>query len=661
MDEVPTNGVGSSGSYRALAAIGGALGVLPLLDTARDLATDLFQIPDLAGAERLLRDVKQATYFEIAVLLLLAPASALFFGRVLPALLRARGVVSRRAELAGAAFGVSFLIWRTGASDKVSVVVGLALATTVIAAPALGRSRIVAPLALLAIFVAGLIAYYRPAKRLDLFEDGMILFGASSLADGARPYLDVYPVHGWGADGGLDAIVFRHVEHDLHAFQVIRAVMTALALTCLAAASLLFFNDLVWGAFGYLACLGFCPFVSERHIPGLLAYCLLIRASRDHRINDWIWAGVVSAVTLFETLDFGIIFVVAGAVGPVALRILRRESPVRALPAVLRFGGGLLLGAAPFVAILAARGSLGEFVSVSFREIPRMVSPAWNFPAVSFDKAMREGSILACLGRSDAEIAPSLCVLLFSLGAALVLLLLRSSDRVLDGPDRAAVIGLIVAVVALRGVLGRADLGHRMIYSVFAGLPAAWLLYRAWKTAMRFRSVVFAITAIAFVLLLRPDQALSRQITAVTAAPYVRRIDAAAGTRVPGYGPAMLARDQAADVEKLRRFVDEVVPAGETFFEFGNEPGLYFLLDRRPPVRYSHVPSYQTDEKQHEVIAALERERPPLAILSSGTPTDIFDSVSNRDRAPLVARFLDAHYRVVGKVGQRTLGVWKDP
>lgn len=79
-----------------------------------------------------------------------------------------------------------------------------------------------------------------------------------------------------------------------------------------------------------------------------------------------------------------------------------------------------------------------------------------------------------------------------------------------------------------------------------------------------------------------------------------------------------------------------------------------------PPVLYSSVPSHETAEKQREVIAALERERPPVAILSSGTPSDVFDSVPNRDRAPLVARFLDTHYRVVGKVGRRTVGVWKE-
>jgi hypothetical protein len=652
---------GSRGVYRALGAIGGALGALPLLAPARTLATRVFPISALPGAERITLDIKQATYFETAVLLVCVPAAAILFGKILPAALESRGAPPWRAYLPGVGFGTSLLLWRAGSPARVALATGLALAVIIVCAPLLRGSRIVVPVVLVAAFLAGFIAFYRPAGRLDLFEDGQILFGANSLSNGGRPYLDVYPVHGWGADGGLNAILFRYAEHDLQAFRVLRAVMTALALACLAAASILFFKDLGWAALGFVACLAFCPYPSERQVPALLAYCFLIRASRSESHRDWIWAGLISGVTLFVTLDFGIILLIAGAVGPIALSILARESPLRAVPATLRFGGGFLIGCIPFVVALSAQGAFGEFVKVSFVEIPNVITPAWGFPAGSFTQATREGTLLGCFDPFGAWLAPSLCVLFLVLIAGLVVLLFRLGDSVVDATDRAAAICLLVAVPALRGVLGRADLGHRMIYGVFAGLPAAWLLYRAWTTGSRFRPIVLTLTAAAFFLFLRPDRAVSRELTSIAESGKVRRHDARESTRVPGYGAAMLARDQAKDVANLRGVIDEVVPPGKTFFEFGNEPGLYFLLNRRPPTRYSHVPSYQTIEKQREVIAALERERPPVAILSSGTESDTFDSVSNRERAPLVARFLDAHYRVVGKVGRRTIGVWKNP
>jgi len=641
-----------------LSAIGGALGVLPLLDSARDLATDFFLVPHLPGAERLMRDVKQATYLEAVVLLVLAPLGAIFFGRILPGALIARGVPLRRAYLAGVGFGTSLLVWRGGASDKVSVVWGLAFATAIVLAPWVRRNRILVPITLLAVFLAGVVAFYRPAKPLNLFEDGLILFGAQALESGARPYLDIYPIHGWGADGGLDAILFRYTKYDLHAFQSFRAVMTALALASVAAAGIVLFGSLPWGALGFAACLAFCPFVSERHVPALIAYCLLIGASRSGATRRWIWAGTASGVTLFVTLDFGTILLIAGGIAPLALVLVERKRLRGAVPGTIGFGCGVLAGSAPFVAILATRGSLGEFWRVSFVEIPRSITPAWGFPMGPFNRAVRDGRLGDCLNPFASGDAPSLCVLFLVLMATVIACLYRRADRSIDATDRAIVVCLLVAVLALRGVLGRADLGHRMIYGIFAGLPSTWLVYRAWNTGSHSRVIATVLTATAFFLYLRPDRVVGREITSVTAAGYVRQIDASAATRVPGFGPAMLARDQAVDVGRLRRFMDDVLPVGKTFFEFGNEPGLYFLMNRKPAVRYSCVPSYETLEKQREVIATLERERPPIAILSSGTDADTFDSVSNRDRAPLVARFLDAHYRVVGKVGRRTIGVW---
>jgi hypothetical protein len=470
--------VASRGIHQALGTIGGALGALPLLALARTVATGLFPLPALPGAERLTRDVKQATYFEVAVLVIGVPAAALFFGRILPLLLEARGFRSRRAYLAGVGFGTSLLLWRAGVSAAGSLVAGLVLAAAIVGAPRLRRSRPAAAVALLAIFAGGLYAFYRPLKKVDLFEDGVILFGANSLANGGRPYLDVYPIHGWGSDGGLQAILFPYTRHDLVVFQFVRAVTTALALVCLAAASMLFFRDLLWGVVGFVACLVFCPYPSERHVPALIAVCLLIGAARSNSVKTWIWAGVVSGVTLFVTLDFGVILLTGGVLGPIVIALLERGLLRSSLTAGIRFGAGFLLGCVPFVGWLLTRGAFGEFLRVSFVEIPRMITPAWGYPAGSFAEAVRSGSFDECF-LSETQIAPSLCVLLLVLVLALTVLVFRLAERRVEALDRAAIIGLLIALLALRGVLGRADSGHKMIYGVFAGLPAAWLLYRA--------------------------------------------------------------------------------------------------------------------------------------------------------------------------------------
>ena len=320
---------GSRVADRALGTIGGALGILPLVGVARSAATSLFPIPSVAGAERLARDVKAATYFEIATLLVAVPAAAIFFGKWLPEAAHVLGFAPRRASLAGVGFGTSILLWRAGVPAGVSIAAGVFVATAVLVLPEARRARRLAPLVVTLLFLGTVFAYYRPLAPLDLFEDGLILFGASELAAGGRPYLDVYPIHGWGADGGLPAILFRVVEHDLIAFQLLRAVMSAVALASLAAASMLFFRDAAWSAVAFVACLAFCPYPSERHAAALVAWCLLIRATRSDRLRDWTHAGLATAVALFVTLDFGVILLVAGGLAPAALETACGRAPAR--------------------------------------------------------------------------------------------------------------------------------------------------------------------------------------------------------------------------------------------------------------------------------------------------------------------------------------------
>ena len=323
------------------------------------------------------------------------------------------------------------------------------------------------------------------------------------------------------------------------------------------------------------------------------------------------------------------------------------------MKATLRFVAGFLAGCLPFSIFLASRGAFGEFLRVSFVEIPTSITPTWGLPAPSLAETMRSGGLAAFLDREG----PSLFVLLGVLTAGVSVLLFRRARGACEPIDRAAAVSLLVAILALRGALGRADAGHRMLYGIFAGLPAAWLLYRAWNARSWLRPLVAGITALGFLVLLRPDVAASRQLQTLEVAARARRLDVETSAPFGGSASTVLDRRQARDLEDLRRVVDRLAPSPSTFFDFGNEPALYFLLDRRSPVRYSCVPSYQTIEKQREVIDVLERQRPPVAILASGMARDAFDGVSNRERAPLVARYLDANYEVAGTVGSRTIAV----
>lgn len=103
-----------------------------------------------------------------------------------------------------------------------------------------------------------------------------------------------------------------------------------------------------------------------------------------------------------------------------------------------------------------------------------------------------------------------------------------------------------------------------------------------------------------------------------------------------------LPADQARRLAALKKYLDARLTPAETFFDFCNQPALYFVMDRMMPIRYPTVAQYESLERQNDVIAELERVKPPIAILSWGIYSDL--DISNAERAPEVSRYLSTHY-----------------
>ena len=512
---------------------------------------------------------------------------------------------------------------------------------------------------LLFLFTCGWTVFHQPGGPLDLFEDGVLLAPAQTYGMGGRPYIDTYPLHGWGADGGLDALVFKIFPPTLETFRLRRAALTALGLPLLAVASFLLLGDLLWAGIGLLLSLSFCPFLSERQVPALFVLCLLLRASRTRRPADWIFSGVSAGASLFFSFDFGLIVLAGGLVAAALVPVL--ESGWRLRPPVrggLLFLAGAGAGALPFLLRLAHEGAVRAFFEVSFVEIPSTIIDTWGLPVDSASAiAAESGAVRFLLLLTSGRQMPSLFLLLL-LASAGTILLFRAARRSLEPLDFAAATSIAVAAVALRGALGRADAGHLALYGVLAGPPAAWVLFRA-AHARQHRILLTGVVLAIFLARLEPHRALEVQWNAVAGAARFRAA-AARDPRVERGGGATLPAGEARELHALKRIFD-AMPAGATFFDFANEPALYFLFDRKPPVRYCCVPFYETEEKQLEVIAALERLRPPLAILAGGSWRDAFDGVSNRERVPRVAAYLDAHYEPYTVVFGRQIARRRQP
>jgi hypothetical protein len=679
----------SSAPLRAVAALGGALGALPLIPIVRTLAMNVSGPPRLIGRELADYDFKSATYAEAAVFLLVLPLTALFFGWWLPRV--AAGV------LPGIVFAASLAAWRLGLRPKLALGAGAVLAGAAVilglllarrsGAAALpepppeseapsadpperrGWARWIAPsIVLLVLAVCGWRMYGHRRGQLEFFEDGHMLTNAQTYLSGGRPYVDTYPVHGWGADGGLEAIVFRFAAPTLDVFWSLHSALAALAVAGLALGCWVLFRRWLWAGAAFLLSLTLCPFLSARQFPAFLTLAALVAAARARRGALWFLAGVLGALTLFYSLDFGVFVLTAAVLAASALGLLERR-PREGLTALGLFATGALAGALPFLAILAGEHALAGFVRVSFDQLPRSIEDIWGLPAGSTTTLLRDGSardgLAALLSRNPARPLRWLTPVLL-LGLSVTVLLFRAASRRLDAVDRGAIAATAVAVVSARGILGRADAGHLALYGVLAGIPATWLIYRAGH-ALHYRPAIAALgVALSVLLLVRFDPRWMLKtwwlgvrgpdnVSASAPAP-----DAGCWRTPVRGGRALVPCAEADELDAFRRHLDAHLRPDETFFDFSNQAALYFYADRPNPIRFVAAPFYEPEAFQHEVIAALERERPPMVVLPHGEWTDTFDGIANALRTPLVADYVYANYRVVEVVAGRFVG-WRSP
>ncbi len=597
------------------------------------------------GAERAVPDL--AT--ELAAAAILLPAIAL------AACLLLRRNAGRALRRLGAAsplvIGASAAIVLFGGRSGLASLLALALLPAAAVrrhTERVSRSGIGAALLLL-VFACGWRLARAPLLPIEPFEDGCSLAFAQAYLHGARPYADTYPLHGWGADGGVDGFAFRHFGATLRVYRLRTAFFAALAPLALAGSCVAALGSGIWGVLAFLVSASFAPGLIERQalaFAALVPLFLSFRAGARRRALRAA-AGVLAGWEVLYSLEYGLFVFLGISAALLLLPTLeaRRRRLRLGFAACAPFWGGALLGALPFLVVLAARGVFGDFLRISFVELPRWVTAVWGVPAGEVWTVLSPVRDTPALASLLAGAGMQFFFVMALLAIAGATLLLRAAAGDLDPEDRAAWAAFGVAAFALRGMLGRADEAHFWHYSVFAGLPAVWVLRSVWRSAAR--AVLFPVALLFLLIRLHPFRAVedTLRLVAATGDPAAHRDRA----EPPRSGGERLPAGQAKEFSDFRRALDERLAPGETYFDFSNQPALYFFADRIPPVRFHTVAQYEAEEKQSEVIDTLERKKPPIAAF-----TDTFYStldLPNAERAPRVARYLAEHYEPAAVVG----------
>jgi hypothetical protein len=504
------------------------------------------------------------------------------------------------------------------------------------------------------VFLTMVVVHDHPYSFMDMFHEGEHLTPASVMLDGGRPYGDIFFLHGFATDGGLDALVLenkpsprktRRMETLLDAAALAMLVPIAAELTA-TAGGLIAAVVLALCAIGA----GEVPvFPYFRWLPLLVAAWALLRYQRIRGLERGAHpaplyvAAIASSLGVLWSLDVGVCTVAASAI--VILLSWRGRPPRRAALHLAMIAVAAIL--APLAVLLMTRADLHHFFRDSFVVIPRAIDAVWSLPAKpipSLSLFIRPVDLWDWLASESARYYLPPVFFGFLLALAL-----RARE------PRIATVAIFSTII-FRTAAGRCSWSHTRF-----GIPLLGIM----------------VVAFLFEPLVRRRMSVWRGIAVLIAAVLAFRYFEVTGNarlgsklfagwssrqRNEGLVPYPMARGRgiytypgnASDLTALNELSQRAGPG--PIFDLSGERALYYLLDRRPGTRCPDIAMLSAPELSAEALQQLDVHPPVFVVLEGAGVFGSLDGIANRDRIPPIASWIDAHYPVHVRAGRYVVG-----
>jgi hypothetical protein len=489
------------------------------------------------------------------------------------------------------------------------------------------------------VFVLMLFIHDHPYAPMDPFHEGEHLTPGFLLRSGAHPYRDVFFLHGFAVDGGLDALTLgdppsprrpRRLETVLDAATLALLVSIAAEVTVTSVGLI----GAVFASLCAIAALQLPVFPYFRLAPVLLAVLGMLRYVRSGS-RGWLFAAfAASTVGLLWSLDTGSYAVAATAVTFVAARLMRLESKPAPIAIVSAFA--LIAIALPIGILVVTRADLRQFAIDSFVIIPGSIDAIWSLPArKTID-----------LESARYYIPP----VVYGAFAALGVIAWRRGDR-----DRAAalIVVTIASILVFRTAAGRCGWSHTRYGIPLFGIAVVAFVIEPLMLARRRWVAAAAIIAMVVLAEVGPNLVAGTKMLAgwperqshAGLAPYPFRTGRGIYT----------SEENSTELAELNGFIDSIAPRGARILDVSNERALYYLMERRPPIRCADINMLSSPPLLAEAMAQLEANRPACVIVKGYPVVANYDGLSYATRVPVLAAWIDATYPRRVQIGRFTV------
>ena len=507
---------------------------------------------------------------------------------------------------------------------------------------------------------------------VNLYDEGIVAYGATRVASGEVPYRDFWTLYSPGsfyavaatyALFGTTLVAERALDTVIRALLAVFAYLVAARLTSRSVALLAWAAVMVWMAYYTSSYEYWRVAYGANAFPALMAclasiWTLSLYFERQHR-GLLVGAGVVLGAAALFRHDFAGYAGVAEAVAVVLFSLLRGPSrapaPVGAraghATALLAYlGSGVALVVVPVAGYFIARVGIEELVSDLF-VLPMTVFP--RFRALPYPPW---GWVTAA--------TLYLPFVVFAGASAIALIVARRRT------DESLAYALDIQMLTVFGLLGfnyarvRPDLMHTLplfvpavvlLVALVRGLPTSVVIAGGAGVSR----AVSVVAMLAFGgLLVAPlwDRARLLADPARLWPPVVRGLERAGRTLVPG------------DMAQALRYVRSVTAPDERIFigvpthdrMLANEPMFYFLAERVSATRYHelHPGVATTAPVQREIAADLTRAHVAYIVVSRRFEREREPNASARSSGiGILDDYIARNYSAVARFGTYT--IWK--
>jgi len=472
------------------------------------------------------------------------------------------------------------------------------------------------------VFLLMIFMHDMPYALIEPFHEGEHLTAGWLMRSGEHPYRDFFIFHGLATDAALDALVLGDPPSPLHVRrqQTILDALTLALLVPIAAELTTTTIGMIAGIVASLcamAALWLPLFPFYRLLPLHIALLALLRYQRTRK-GLWI-ACAASMLGVLWSLDTGMYAVVSVGACVILLRPRWRQVLTSAAIAL----------ALPLLVLLIARADIRQFFVDSFVIMPKSIDAIWSLPAPA--KPFTAEGI-----RYYAP--PAFYGFLF----ALAFLGWRRGNRALAG--RVAIVA-IFSVLLFRTASGRVSWAHTRFSMPLLGIAVVAFVIEPLFRKRQWIAVLLVIAPLFFYFEIAQNFAAGARLLAGWRAR--QRHEGLVRYPFAG-GKGIYATPQnAAELAAL----NGALPPG-TILDLSNERALYYLLQRRAPIRCMEISMLSVPRLYDEALAQLNAH-PPVAVILEGFPEVMrYDGLSNRDRVPALAAWIDVHYPNRRRIGR---------